>query len=190
MAGKRGRGRPGEEGFFSPAAPLFSFPPSLRLFGRLGEGPCRREAGGAGGKALGSGGRRSGAGQAGAGRRAGRGAARGGRAAAGPRGSLAGVPGGGQGGQGPWRGCASDSRFPSPGPREDPWKKLKCRGLVGPAGGVLRLAGPGDLPRGYVPRGPRSREPRGPGVSSPPGLGARWETLAKFPGSFGLWLRG
>lgn len=134
MAGKRVRGRPGEEGFFSPAAPLFSFPPSLRLFGRLGEGPCRREAGGAGGKALGSGGRRSGAGQAGAGRRAGLGAARGGRAAAGPRGSLAGVPGGGQGGQGPWRGCASDSRFPSPGPREDPWKKLEVSGPRGPCG--------------------------------------------------------
>lgn len=61
---RSGRGWRGSEGAggrarkaFSPASPLFFPFPSLRLFGRLGEGPCRREAGGAGSEARGSEGR-------------------------------------------------------------------------------------------------------------------------------------
>lgn len=127
------------------------------------------------------------------GRRSGTGWGRAGcRAAAGPGGNLARVPGGGPGGQGPLPGDESDSRVPSPGPRETPWKKLQCPGLVGSVGGMLRLAGPGGphlrSPTWGRPRRAALRKPSGPGLPSPPGLGAAEETLAKFPGSFGLWL--
>lgn len=148
MAGKRGRGQPSEEGSPPPAPPLF-LSPSLRLFGRLGEGPCRREAGDAVSKERGSEGRRSGTGWGRAGC----------RAAAGPGGNLARVPGGGPGGQGPLPGDESDSRVPSPGPRETPWKKLQCPGLVGLWAACCGSPVPGvpisDLPRGDVPAGPR-----------------------------------
>lgn len=120
MAGKRGRGRPGEEGFF-PSTPPF-FPPSL-LLGFLG-GSARAPAGG---RRAAQGARRGvprvgGAGQAGAGPRAGR------REGAGPPGAERETDPSPwrrrAGGQGRGPGYESDSRFSSPGPREAPWKKL------------------------------------------------------------------
>lgn len=184
MSGKRGCGRPGEEGF-SPASPLF-FPPSLPL-GFLGSS-ARAPAGG---RRAAQGARRGaprvgGAGQAGAGPRAGRceGA---GRSRAGREPGRG--PGRRAGGQGPRAGYESDSRFPSPGSREAPWKKLKCRGLVGPAGGVLRLAGPRGphLTSSTWVRARRAAQcrPRGPGFPSPPGLGAAGKLLQSSQAALG-----
>lgn len=104
---RSGRGWRGSEGAggrarkaFSPASPLFFPFPSLRLFGRLGEGPCRREAGGAGSEARGSEGRRSGTGRSRAACRA----ARGGRAAGSREGDRPGslAAAGGWTGAGAW----------------------------------------------------------------------------------------
>lgn len=187
LAGKRGRGRPGEEGFLPSFPPYFPFPWAFWAArrGPLPAGGGRRREQGAG---LRGSAERDGPGP---GREQGGARGPGGR---GPGGSLARVPGGGRAGeQGPCPGYESDSRVPSPGPPEAPWKKLKCRGLVGPAGGVLRLAGPRGLhlrsPTWVRARRATRRQPRGPDLPSPPGLGAAGrETLAKFSGSFGLWL--
>lgn len=159
---RSGRGWRGSEGAgdrarkaFSPAPPFF--PPSL-LLGFLG-GSARAPAGGRrAAQGTGRGAPRvGGAGQAGAGPRAGR------REGAGP-------PGAGRetdlgpgrrrtGGQGPGPGYESDSGFPSPGPREAPWRSCSAGASWALWAACCGSPVPGvpisDLPRGYGPGGPR-----------------------------------
>lgn len=176
MAGKRGRGRPGEEGFFLSSF----FPPLPEDFWAARRGPL--PAGGGSGRAA-RGARRGaprvgGAGQARAGLRAGR-REKAGRLRAGRE------PGRGRG----RRVARGRERLPLPRPSGVPGKKLKCRGLVGPACGVL---GPTGLHPGvptWVPED-RAAEARGTGLPSPPGLGAAGKLLCEVPRQLFLVPRG
>lgn len=157
-----------------PASPLF-LSPSLRLFGRLGEGPCRREAGDAVSKERGSEGRRSGTGWGRAGC----------RAAAGPGGNLARVPGGGPGGQGPLPGDESDSRVPSPGPREAPLEEVavpRPRGFCGRHAADRRSRGsPSQISHvGTSPQG-RAAQAKWTWSPFPSGPGRRRGNSCKVP---------
>lgn len=176
MAGKQGLGRPagGAKKAFSSAPPFFSF---LRIFGRLGEGPCRREAGAAGLR-----------GERGAGRRGSveRDRPGPGRVAAGPRRE----PGPGRGrrvGRGPQPGGGSGSWLPIPHALgrslERSWS-VRASWALRAACWVPRVS-ISESPRGYAPQGPLCRSPGDP-VSLP-----RWgwrlrETPAKFLDSFRL----
>lgn len=182
MAGKRGHGQPGEEGFFFSPAPPFFFPLPLGFLGGSARAPAgvRRAAQ----RARSGAPRVGGAGQAGAEPGAGR--------LRDQEGTWPGFRAAGRVARDRCLGMRATPGFLSPVLRRPPWKKLQCPGLVGPAGGVLRLAGPAGThlrsPTWGRPRRAALRKPRGPGLLSPLGLAAAGETLAKLPGSFGLWL--